>query len=201
MVAREKGLGAFQLSRMPGDDRHRNDHDSFDAGVDEIAGHDAIEVRARKAALTTPDGFVAFGFGSGLLTRAPGTVGTLAAIPIAVLVSLLGFNLFWFAFFGFCLGVWVCSSVTRALEIEDYGGIVWDEMVGFWLVVAFVPQHWAWYTAAFVLFRFFDILKPWPISEVDRAVSGGLGIMLDDVLAAVYTILLLSFVRVMILGS
>lgn len=182
--------------RRPGPDRNNEE-----TGVDAITGNDAIEVRARNIALGTVDGFLAFGFGSGLLTRAPGTMGTLAAVPVAMLVNLLGFSLFWFAFLCFGLGVWICARVTRALELEDYGGIVWDEMVGFWLVVAFVPQHWAWYIGAFVLFRGFDILKPWPISAIERVFEGGFGIMIDDVLAAVYAILVLSFVRTMIIGA
>ncbi|NNE05626.1 MAG: phosphatidylglycerophosphatase A [Xanthomonadales bacterium] len=175
-------------------------------GEDELSteagpGHEEIELRARKAALSTVDGFIAFGFGSGLLTKAPGTMGTLAAVPVAIVVDMLGFSLAWFAFITFWLGVWVCARVTRALDIEDYGGIVWDEMVGFWLVAAFIPQHWAWYIGAFVLFRGFDILKPWPISKLEEALEGGLGIMLDDVLAAVYAILVLAFIHNMIVGA
>lgn len=180
--------------------------EDLDQGPDELSavadsGQDVIEVRARRAALGSVDGFIAFGFGSGLLTKAPGTMGTLAAVPVALLVNALGISLLWFSFLTFWLGVWVCSRVTRALEIEDYGGIVWDEMVGFWLVVAFVPQHWAWYIGAFALFRGFDILKPWPISALEEAFEGGFGIMLDDVLAAVYAILVLTFIRNMIIGA
>ncbi len=155
-----------------------------------------VSERARQLALTTPGGFLAFGFGSGLLTTAPGTIGTMAAIPLAVLLKLLtGFS-FWFVLLAlFLLGVWMCGQVSRQLGVEDYGGIVWDEMVGFCLAVAFVPLHWGWFLAAFVLFRFFDILKPWPISEIEYAFDGGLGIMLDDVFAAVYTMILLGGVN------
>jgi phosphatidylglycerophosphatase A len=78
------------------------------------------------------------------------------------------------------------------LGIHDHGGMVWDEMVAYWLVVAFVPFHWLWWFAAFVIFRFFDIVKPWPIRYIDQKVSGGFGIMLDDILAAVYTLALLT---------
>jgi phosphatidylglycerophosphatase A len=159
-----------------------------------------IEQRALKLAFSSVDGFFAFGFGSGLLTRAPGTMGTLAAVPIAMLLSHFDLLGFWFLALAFLLGVWVCGSTSRKLGVEDYGGIVWDEMVSFWLVVAFVPFHWAWLLAGFILFRGFDILKPWPISLLDENFKGGWGIMLDDILAALYAILILSFVEVMILG-
>ncbi len=170
----------------------------MDTNTSEI---DSVERRAMKLAFSTPDGFLAFGFGSGLLTGAPGTMGTLVAVPIAVLLTILDINGFWFLSFSFLLGVWVCESITKKLGVEDYGGIVWDEMVAYWLIAAFVPFHWTWLLAAFVIFRGFDILKPWPISLLDESVHGGLGIMLDDVLAAVYTILILTFVNRMILGG
>ncbi len=92
----------------------------------------------------------------------------------------------------FLLGVWLCGRVSTKLGVHDHGGIVWDEMVGYWLAVAFVPLHWPWMLAAFVLFRVFDIFKPWPIRQLDKNVSGGLGIMIDDTLAAIYTIILLA---------
>lgn len=160
-----------------------------------------IENRARASAFGTPDGFLAFGFGAGLFTRAPGTMGTLAAVPVAVLVNTLGVPQFWFVTLSFILGVWICNRVTRSLGVEDYGGIVWDEMVGFWLIAAFLPLDWAWYLLAFVFFRGFDILKPWPISALESRFDGGLGIMIDDILAAVYTILIVSFARQVITGN
>ena len=162
---------------------------------------DSIEQRAMYSAMHTPDGFLAFGFGSGLLTKAPGTMGTLAAVPIAVLVNYLGINGFWFILLTFLAGVWICERVTEQLGVDDYGGIVWDEMVGYWLAVTFVPFHWPWFLAAFVIFRGFDILKPWPISLLEESTEGGFGIMIDDVLAAIYTILILSFVENLVLGA
>lgn len=157
-----------------------------------------MEVRARQLALHTPDGFVAFGFGVGLLTGAPGTMGTLAAVPVGLLAVVLGLGSAWLLIAAFAGGVWLCGRVARALEVEDYGGIVWDEMVGYWLVVAFLPLHWAWWLAAFVLFRVFDILKPWPISLLEQHFRGGFGIMVDDVGAAVYAVLVLKFVEYML---
>jgi len=120
-------------------------------------------------------------------------MGTLVAIPFAILLRNLSEPVFWIVLFAlFWLGVWLCERVSRKLGVHDYGGIVWDEMVGYWLTVAFVPLHWPWLLAGFVLFRFFDIYKPWPIRQVDKNVSGGFGIMIDDVLAAIYSMILLG---------
>jgi phosphatidylglycerophosphatase A len=154
---------------------------------------DSITLRARQVALTTPDGFLAFGFGTGLLTRAPGTMGTLAAVPFAFLLKLLGAAALWLVLLAlFLFGAWLCGRVSARLGVDDYGGIVWDEMVGYWLAVALVPLHWGWLLAGLVLFRFFDIVKPWPISELEDSFSGGMGIMLDDAAAAIYCMILLA---------
>jgi len=96
----------------------------------------------------------------------------------------------------FLLGIQVCDRVSRKLGVHDHGGIVWDEIVGYCLAVAFIPLQWAWLLAAFVLFRFFDIVKPWPIRQLDRKVSGGLGIMIDDIVAALFTIIVLAVLRI-----
>jgi phosphatidylglycerophosphatase A len=147
----------------------------------------------RKVALGTPSGLLAFGFGSGLSPFAPGTMGTLVAIPFTFLLKGLGDAGFWLALvLLFLLGVKVCGHVSKKLGVHDHGGIVWDEMVGYWLAVAFVPLQWQWMLAAFLLFRFFDIFKPWPIRQIDREISGGFGIMVDDVVAALFTIVLLA---------
>ena len=127
-------------------------------------------------------------------------MGTLAAIPVAGVVHWLDISQFWFLLLTLAAGTWICNRVTVALGVEDYGGIVLDEMVGFWIVVAFVPFSWAWWVGAFVVFRVFDILKPWPISLVEDTFSGGLGIMLDDVLAAIYSLLILKFVERILTG-
>jgi len=150
----------------------------------------------RQVALRTPAGFFAFGFGSGLSHHAPGTAGTLAAIPFALLLKQLPLPVFWVALAAlFFVGVYLCGAASRMLGRHDPGNIVWDEMVGFWLTVAFVPMSWAWWLAAFVAFRLFDILKPWPIRWLDRHVSGGFGIMLDDVVAALYAMLVLAILQ------
>jgi phosphatidylglycerophosphatase A len=152
--------------------------------------------RLRKIALATPTGFLAFGFGSGLLRLAPGTMGTVAAIPFAILLKALPVAAFWLLLSaGFLLGIHLCGATAKRLGEQDPGGIVWDEMVAYCLVVAFLPMQWPWWLAAFVLFRFFDILKPWPICALDRKLKGGFGIMLDDLVAALYTMAILALIQ------
>jgi len=151
----------------------------------------------RKIVLGSPSGFLAFGFGSGLSPFAPGTMGTLVAIPFIFALKSLGNVGFWIALLLlFLLGVQLCGHVSRKLGVHDHGGIVWDEMLGYWLSVAFVPLQWHWLLAAFLLFRFFDIVKPWPIRQIDEKVSGGFGIMIDDVVAALFTIVVLAAFQV-----
>jgi phosphatidylglycerophosphatase A len=134
--------------------------------------------------LRNPIHFLAFGLGSGLAPKAPGTVGTLAAIPIYMLLNqlpLAGYALALIVAFGF--GVWICEKTAHDLGVHDHGGIVWDEFVGFWITMFVAPPEWWWIVVGFFLFRFFDIVKPFPISWLDRHVKGGLGIMLDDAVA------------------
>lgn len=153
----------------------------------------------RRVALATPTGFLAFGLGSGLSPYAPGTVGTVAALlPAAILVQLPFWPAAAIVVLSFFVGIYLCGATSRALGVHDHGGIVWDEFVGLWIVLLFVPFHWAWWLAAFALFRLFDILKPWPILWVDRRVHGGFGVMIDDVLAAVYALVVLVPIGVFI---
>jgi phosphatidylglycerophosphatase A len=150
-------------------------------------------VSPARLAFTTPAGFFAFGFGSGLAPWAPGTAGTLAAVPIALALKALPPLAFWAILVtAFFAGIRFCELTARRLGSHDPGSIVWDEMVAYWLTVAFVPPHWTWLLAAFLLFRLFDIAKPWPIRLVERRLGGGLGIMADDVIAAVYAMLVLA---------
>lgn len=137
--------------------------------------------------------FLAFGFGSGLLPIAPGTWGTLAAIPIYLLLAVfspLPYLLITFLFL--VAGIFISSKVTDELGVEDYSGIVWDEIVGFLLTMFYVPVTWGWIVTGFILFRVFDIIKPPPIRYIDKKIKGGLGIMLDDVLAAVFAWVILQ---------
>jgi phosphatidylglycerophosphatase A len=141
--------------------------------------------------------FVAFGFGSGTLRIAPGTWGTLVAVPLYAL--LLGPLPAWLyavtVAAAFALGAWICESVSRDLGVHDHGGIVFDEFVGYWITMFMLPATWTWMLAGFVAFRLFDIWKPWPIRWFDRNVHGGLGIMLDDLVAGAAACLALHAIR------
>jgi phosphatidylglycerophosphatase A len=140
-----------------------------------------------KTLISKPEHFFAFGFGSGLAPKAPGTFGTLAAVPIFLLIQPLSWPLYlsWLLV-AFALGVYWCDRSSKALGVHDHGGIVWDEMVGYWLTMFLAPAGWLWMLVGFLLFRLFDIVKPWPIGWLDRQVKGGLGIMIDDIVAALY---------------
>jgi len=134
-----------------------------------------------------PIHFLAFGFGSGLAPKAPGTCGTLAAIPLYLLIQ----NLEWYFYLGivliaFLAGIWICDKTSKDLGVHDHPGIVWDEIVGYLLTMFLAPTGWLWIAIGFGLFRLYDIWKPWPINVLDKQVRGGFGIMLDDVIAAVY---------------
>ncbi len=144
--------------------------------------------------LQRPWCFLGFGFGSGLAPVAPGTFGTLPALPIAALLAAAGISGWWLALLCvplFVIGIHICNATEAALGVHDYGGIVWDEIVAMLLVLAFVPPHWGWWLAAFLVFRLFDALKPPPIHWFDRHVSGGFGVMLDDLIAALLSLAVL----------
>ncbi|HEX6929474.1 MAG TPA: phosphatidylglycerophosphatase A [Gammaproteobacteria bacterium] len=135
--------------------------------------------------MTDPVHLLAFGFGAGLSPVAPGTAGTLATIPLVAASWLL--PVLPRAAIGVLLlvaGVWICGVSARKLGVHDHGGIVFDEIAGFYLLMLVLPAGWLWMAAGFLMFRLFDIVKPWPIGMLDRRVGGGLGIMLDDVAAA-----------------
>ena len=133
-----------------------------------------------------PIHFLAFGLGSGASPWAPGTMGTLAAVPLWYLLAQSPLAIYLLLVLAALLvGIWLCGRTSRDLGVHDHGGIVWDEFVGYWITMIAVPLDWIWALAGFILFRLFDILKPWPIGPVDRQVAGGLGIMLDDVLAGI----------------
>lgn len=150
---------------------------------------------------TDPVYFIAFGFGSGLMPKAPGTWGTLAAIPLYLLIANLPLWLYSvLVIVAFAAGVWISERVSRDLGEHDYAGIVWDEVVGYLLTMLMAPKGLLWIILGFILFRIFDILKPQPIRYIDKHVKGGFGIMLDDVLAAIPAWLIMqalawSFVR------
>jgi len=113
-------------------------------------------------------------------------MGTLVAVPLYWLVA--HWSLPWYSAFVLVtavLGIWICDVASRQLQVHDHPGIVWDEFVGYWITLWAVPAEWIWILAGFVVFRVFDIVKPWPISHLDRRVKGGFGIMIDDVIAGI----------------
>ena len=142
-----------------------------------------------------PAHFLAFGFGTGLSPKAPGTIGTLAALPIYLLLMQIPSSFYW-PLVGLALlaGIGICGVASRSLGVHDHGGIVWDEIVAFLIVLPFAPQTLAGWVVAFTLFRLFDIWKPFPIRTLDRRIHGGLGIMLDDVVAAFYAVCVLGLI-------
>ena len=149
-----------------------------------------------RALLRDPGHFLALGLGSGLLPRAPGTWGSLTAIPLYYLLALLPAPAYLAALvLSFLLGVWLCGRTARAMGVHDHGSIVWDEFVGVWITLAGQPLNIGWVLLGVLLFRVFDIIKPWPIQWLDRRVAGGLGIMLDDGVAGLVALVLLSLLR------
>lgn len=140
--------------------------------------------------LSSPVHIFSFGFGAGFSPVAPGTVGTLFAVPLyLVLVSFSSTVYISCVVVLFIAGCWSCKQTAEALSTPDPPGVVIDEIVGYLVAMLFVPFEWYWVLAGFLLFRLFDIWKPWPVSLVDRHITGGLGIMLDDVVAAFYSLL------------
>lgn len=146
---------------------------------------------------------IGFGFGSGLIKKAPGTWGTLVGWALWLLISFFIANDFLLAvvvFAAFALGIYVCQRIANEMGVVDYGGIVWDEIVAFWLVLFVMsPLTLLWQLGAFVIFRFFDIVKPWPISFFDARFKNGFGVMWDDIVAAVYTLFVIA-VLVRVIG-
>ncbi|MDG2090503.1 MAG: phosphatidylglycerophosphatase A [Gammaproteobacteria bacterium] len=143
-----------------------------------------MDAQFTKKVFTSPVHFLAFGFGSGLSPKAPGTVGTVVAVFLYLLLSQLPL----LAYLGmvlitFSLGIYICDRSSKLLGVHDHGGIVWDEFVGYWITMLLAPNGWEWIVIGFILFRLFDILKPFPINYFDKHVQGGLGIMIDDVIA------------------
>jgi phosphatidylglycerophosphatase A len=144
-----------------------------------------------------PAHFIALGFGTGLSPIVPGTFGTVLAFPLyAMLVQAftpLGVALAIVALFG--VGVWACGRTGRDLGVPDHGAMNWDEVVAFLAVLVLTPEGLWWQVGAFAAFRFFDMTKPPPIRHLERSVKGGLGVMVDDVVAAFYALLVLAIAK------
>lgn len=152
-----------------------------------------------KIRLSNPVHLLAVGFGSGLSAKAPGTVGTIAAIPFYLLLAQLNLT----AYLAICVvtfvfGVYICGKTASDIGVHDHPAIVWDEFVGLFITMIAVPNGWLWLLVGFLLFRFFDIVKPWPIRYFDKNIHSGLGIMLDDLLAGLFSCITLhiSFIAI-----
>ena len=150
-----------------------------------------------KFVFSHPAHFIAFGFGAGLSRFAPGTAGTLVGFPIYWLIAPYYSAWEMLALIGvlFAIGVWACGVAGRNLGISDHGGMCWDEIVAFLLILEVAPEDLYWQVAAFFLFRIFDVVKPSPIRELEKRMKGGFGVMFDDILAAGYTLLALAVVK------
>ncbi|MGA8277054.1 MAG: phosphatidylglycerophosphatase A [Rhodanobacteraceae bacterium] len=147
----------------------------------------------RRVVLAHPAGWLASGFGSGFSPIASGTAGSAVALLPYLALRMLSLPLYvLIVLAAFAVGVWASGIVVSRLGLADPGVIVWDEFVGQWIALAFAPHDWRWVLAGFFLFRIFDVWKPWPVSWADRTVKGGLGVMLDDVLAGLYAAMVLA---------
>jgi phosphatidylglycerophosphatase A len=149
----------------------------------------------QRLSLSNPIHFLALGFGTGLAAKAPGTFGTLAAIPLYLLLS--QFSLGWYlgaTLLCVASGIYICDRAAKDMGVHDHGAIVWDEVAGLLITMIAAPAGWLWLALGFCLFRFFDIVKPWPIRWLDAKVHGGFGIMADDVLAGIFALICLQLV-------
>ena len=148
-----------------------------------------------KLLLSQPAHFCSLGFGSGLAPKAPGTFGTIVGLPLFWLIAGYTFNAQLLIIAAlFIVGIYCCDKTGKALGVADHGAIVWDEIVAMMLVLAFSPPSWLDWVVAFLLFRLFDIWKPFPIRQLDAKLKNGFGVMFDDLLAAIYAILSLKII-------
>ena len=156
----------------------------------------ALTAAQRRVLLAHPAGWIATALGAWFVPKAPGTAGSLVALlPWWLLLRDLPAGVYLVVLVaGFMLGVWACGVCDRRLGMHDQGALVWDEVIGMWITLFAAPPQWWWMLTGFALFRLFDIRKPWPVSWADRRVHGGLGVMLDDVVAGVYALVVLQLI-------
>lgn len=167
--------------------------------VPDSTSDSALSDGIKPTPFSSPMQFLAFGFGSGLSPWAPGTAGTLLAIPLYLLVAHWSLPVYTgFIVLTIVLGTWFCDAASRELDVHDHPGIVWDEFVGYWITMWALPTTWTWMVAGFVVFRILDITKPWPIGLLDKKVKGGFGIMIDDIVAGVLACAMLHLAAVLI---
>jgi phosphatidylglycerophosphatase A len=146
-----------------------------------------------RTVMKDPVHILAFGFGTGLSPVAPGTFGSLPGILLFWLTMDFGLYVQLGVALGITVaGIWICGESARRIGVHDHGGIVWDEIVGMYVTLLAAPVSVPGWVLAFVFFRFMDIVKPWPIRELDHRIGGGVGIMLDDLAAALYAAILLG---------
>lgn len=157
----------------------------------------------QKLNLANPVHLAAVGFGSGLAPKAPGTMGTLAAIPLYLLLtSVLDLELWQYiaiVAIASVVGIYICAAASKAMGVHDHGAIVWDEIAGYGVTMIAAPQGWLWVILGFALFRFFDIVKPGPIGWLDNNTHGGFGIMVDDILAGIFAFICIQILAFFIL--
>jgi phosphatidylglycerophosphatase A len=140
--------------------------------------------------------FIAFGFGTGALPYAPGTFGTIIAIPFFLVLRSFSIELY----IGILLiliiaSMWLCEKVSKDIGVADHQGMCVDEIIGYLVTMTFAPATFKWILIGFLLFRLFDIWKPWPIRQVDQRFHGGVGVILDDVLAGIYSMIILYILQ------
>jgi phosphatidylglycerophosphatase A len=146
-----------------------------------------------------PTHFIAFGFGSGTLPFAPGTFGTLMAIPFYLAMQSLSHLSYFILLIFITVGsMWLCDTVSKEIEVHDHPGMCLDEIVGYLVTMFAAPSGLLWVMLGFILFRIFDILKPWPIRFMDEKIKGGFGMVIDDVMAGIYSLIILRILSWMI---
>ena len=151
------------------------------------------QARVPAKLLQNPAHLLSLGFGSGLSPKMPGTMGTVVAVVLFLLLPTLDWKIYSaIVIVSFLIGIGLCDYTAKALNVHDHPGIVWDEIVGYFITMFMVPKTWLWILVGFVLFRLFDIWKPWPISVADKRLRGGLGIMLDDVIAGIFALIIIQ---------
>lgn len=145
--------------------------------------------------LRHPVHLLSLGFGSGCAPKAPGTMGTLVGVLFYLPLQLLALP-YYIAVVVFVslIGIWLCGQTARALGVHDHPGIVWDEIAGYLLTMVAAPAGWGWIALGIVLFRIFDIWKPWPIGLLDKQLKGGLGVMADDLLAGIFSLTIMQII-------
>ena len=143
--------------------------------------------------------FIAFGFGSGAIPCAPGTFGTLLAIPFYLLLQHLPPVLYITFVVLFCAAsMWISERVSNEIKVHDHPGMNLDEFAGFFVTMIFAPVGWQWIVLGFLLFRLFDIWKPWPINWLDEKIQGGFGMVIDDIVAGLFSFVVIQLIKLFV---